>query len=82
MSIGQRVQIYRNKETEAAGKVRVKTHTGTFQCWGLDYDDHDNGVGTFTVAIITQDDGTVTMEYPTNVQFLGPDLRSCDDKKS
>jgi hypothetical protein len=48
---------------------------GTFLQFGVDSDSEDNGMGgwtlgSYTVAIVERDDGTVAMVYPDLIQFI------------
>jgi hypothetical protein len=51
-------------------------HEGVFLQWGSACEETDNGMGTYTIALVRLPDGTVEEVLPTNVKFL-----ECDECK-
>lgn len=57
---------------------RAEVHTGSFWTtvhgrfhgWGVDFEELENGVGNFTVAIIELDDGQIIEALPDRIKFL------------
>lgn len=42
---------------------------GLFHTWGSDYEQFENGVANYTVAIVELPDGTIEQIYPENLKF-------------
>lgn len=46
------------------------TEFGYFHAWGLDVDESESGLASFSAAIVEMEDGTVRLIRATNVKFL------------
>lgn len=56
---------------EGTGKFEVDfTHEGLFHCWGIEYEEYEDGLGNSTVAIIEMPDGTIENVFPNRVKFI------------
>ena len=72
----QVIVYYMEKRTwEEEGQVRSKWFKdtkciGTFHGWGVDYQEFDEGVGNFTVAIVELEDGTVELVLAGMIRFM------------
>lgn len=49
---------------------QIEGFEGLFHGWGVDYEELDEGPGSFTVAIVEMPDGTIKLPQARNVQFL------------
>lgn len=47
-----------------------RTEPGWFAGYGLDYHETENGVASFTVAIVEMEDNTIKLTHVSNIQFL------------
>lgn len=47
-----------------------RTEPGWFAGYGLDYHETENGIASFTVAIVEMEDNTVKLIHPSNIEFL------------
>jgi hypothetical protein len=45
-------------------------HDGMFIQWGLESEEYENGASHWSVAIIENQDGTVTTALPCNIKFI------------
>lgn len=53
------------------GKIEPVTfELGYFHSWGSDYDEFENGVGNYSVAIVELPDGSVVTPMVRDIQFL------------
>lgn len=43
---------------------------GFFHVWGVNYEEFEDGVGSYTMAIIELLDGTITEVLPNNIKFI------------
>lgn len=70
-SQGRRVQLLRRESTGPGGRMRlVPDAEGAFHAWGFDYEELAGGPGTYSVAIVELDDGTVRTWAADAVRFL------------
>lgn len=46
------------------------THPGELLCWGVEYEELEQAVGQYTVAVVKNPDGTVETVLPSNVKFV------------
>lgn len=51
--------------------TKVKAYQAEFCQWGSDYEDNEDGYGTFSTAIVKKDDGMVEMPRADMIQFIG-----------
>lgn len=49
---------------------------GVFHGWGCEYEEFETGPGNYTVAIVEQADGIVTLVHPSLIQFIDGAARS------
>jgi len=71
--MSNRVKIFKFERRLEEGKSfleKVENGYGAFCAWGLDYEEMDNGVGTYSTAIVKRDDGTIENVPVGMVQFL------------
>lgn len=43
---------------------------GKFHCWGVEYEEFENGPGNYTVAIVEMPDGSIQTLMPFLIRFL------------
>ncbi|MFA7892959.1 hypothetical protein [Pseudomonas putida] len=43
---------------------------GKFHCWGVEYEEFENGPGNYSVAIVEMADGTIQTLMPWAIRFL------------
>lgn len=43
---------------------------GLFHQWGVSYEEFENGPGNYTVAIVENEDGTISEVLPVNIKFI------------
>jgi len=63
------VQVYK---PGLVGGPRTPDYIGMFHKWGVDYEELNDGVGTYSVAIVELDDGQIRLPYASMVQFINP----------
>lgn len=62
---------FTNKVKEGTGKWKENFNVeGSFLHWGVDYEELQNGAGTYTVCFVELKDGTVEKVLPSNIKFL------------
>lgn len=49
---------------------KVPTFIGLFHGWGCNYEELNDGVGTYSAAIVEQVDGIIKLVPAENIQFL------------
>lgn len=52
--------------------VQKVVGTGTFHQFGLDYNEYEEGPGTFSVAIVEMPDGTIENVPVDHIRFIEP----------
>ena len=63
--------ISRRKPDAGTGKYEDDfTHDGVFLNWGLDFQELENGVGTYSVALVMLKDGTIEEITPNCLKFV------------
>ena len=45
------------------------THVGLFHKWGSNYEEYENDIGNYTIALVELLDGTVEEVLPKNIKF-------------
>lgn len=49
---------------------------GEFMAWGVNYEELNNGVGNYSVALIKQNDGKIIEVIPSKVVFKAKKIRT------
>ena len=57
-------------EYDRLTRGRIAMGIATFLAWGVDYEELNDGVGTFSTALIELDDGTVKNVPVENIEFV------------
>jgi hypothetical protein len=47
----------------------VKT-VGYFHCWGVTHEESEQGFGNYSVALVEEEDGTISEVLPHRIQFV------------
>lgn len=66
----RRVMVYESKNI--AGTSKYETHEkgyAEFHCWGVEFEEFENGTGNCTVAIVEFPGGTVHSVFPRFIRF-------------
>jgi hypothetical protein len=50
----------------------VEKGEAQFHCWGCNYEELNNGVGNYTVAVVEWPDGRVGCVSPESIKFASP----------
>lgn len=69
----QRVAIYavqRKQDSVNFHYEKVKKGEGTFCEWGLDTEEVNETIASFSAAIVKMDDGSIALVYAKNIKFL------------
>lgn len=69
---GRSVEVYRTEwSKEKRASVHILRGRAKFHCWGIDYQEFDNGPGQFSTAVVEFEDGTVGNIPAELIKFLG-----------
>ena len=67
----RKVKVY--KYEQAVGKTyhhKIDDGEATFHRWGINYDELENGAGSYSTAIIERQDGSVENVEVSMIQFI------------
>ena len=63
--------VSRKTKVEGTGSYQKDfPNIGTFHHWGVGYEEFEQGIGNYTVAIIENLDGTIEVIHPGDVKFI------------
>ncbi|MCP5004663.1 MAG: hypothetical protein GY941_12105 [Planctomycetes bacterium] len=66
---GEKVKVFKWVKHAEGHFVKVFDYTGTFLAWGVDYEELKYGVGTYPIAIVKLEDGSIKTPAARMVVF-------------
>ena len=68
---GRKVQIFEGIYSKEEKKYILEPKAkGIFRCFGINFQEFENGIGNFTTAIIEMTDGSLRNEPIEHIQFI------------
>lgn len=68
---GMKVLFKEMRREQVGGPTKYDAFMGTFQRWGEEYEEFENGPGNTTVAIVIDAKGVVHTPSAAGIHFLG-----------